>query len=431
VFRPPLFSALLSILPALLWTALLSAQTIAPCEAYWAADAVFAGRVTAVRRIGTARLVSLTVVEGFRGVAESSVDALMDTSASPCRVAFKVGGEYVVYATRSAGGGLSVVCSRTRDVEDAGADLSYARDIRGGKPAPGFVGGRVLVHPLNLSGKPAGPPTPAAGITVTIARNTVSETAVTDAGGEFRVPIQAPGSYRVTVGVPQRFYSGDPEAVVAITDPRGCANVSAMLHDDGHVAGRVLDAKGMPVAGLTIEVGVASARGVRAVTDRNGGYEVSKLPAGRYTLSIPPAPASASGMRPMRVFHPGVDVPARATIVNLTAGQRSVLPDLRLPAQQEYAAISGVVLDATGGPAEGARIYLKGASEGERIVSEPVIADFMGRFIIAARVGGDYILFGERPRPGERPGRVDSTDPLPLTAAPNMKSVRLSLQRRY
>ena len=204
-----------------------------------------------------------------------------------------------------------------------------------------------------------------------------------------------------------------------------------MLHDDGHVAGRVLDAKGMPVAGLTIEVGVASARGVRAVTDRNGGYEVSKLPAGRYTLSIPPAPASASGMRPMRVFHPGVDVPARATIVNLTAGQRSVLPDLRLPAQQEYAAISGVVLDATGGPAEGARIYLKGASEGERIVSEPVIADFMGRFIIAARVGGDYILFGERPRPGERPGRVDSTDPLPLTAAPNMKSVRLSLQRRY
>ena len=411
--------------------ALPSAQTIAPCEAYWAADAVFVGRVTAVRRVGTARMVALTVVDGFRGVAESSVDALMDTSASPCRVSFRIGGEYVIYATRSAGGGLSIVCPRTREVEDAGSDLSYARDIRGGKPAPGFIGGRVLVSPLNLSGKPVAPPTPAAGITVTVARDTVSETAVTDAGGEFRVPIQARGSYRVTVDVPQRFYSSTRETVVAINDPRGCASVSAMLHDDGRVAGRVLDTKGTPVAGLTIEVGVASARGVRAVTDRNGSYEVSRLPAGRYTVSIPPAPASGNGTRAVRVFHPGVDAAARATKITLTGGQRAVLPDLKLPSHQEYAAISGVVLDATGSPAEGARIYLKGAGEGERIVSEPVVADFMGRFVIAARVGVDYILFGERPRPGERSGRVDSTDPLALTAAPNMKSLRLSLHRRY
>ena len=408
-----------------------SAQTVAPCEAYWAADAVFVGRVTAVRRVGTARMVSLTVVDGFRGVAESSVDALMDTSASPCRVSFRIGGEYVIYATRSAGGGLSIVCPRTREVEDAGSDLAYARDIRGGKPAPGFIGGRVLVSPLNLSGKPVAPPTPAAGITVTVARDTVSETAVTDAGGEFRVPIQAHGSYRVTVDVPQRFYSSTRETVVAISDPRGCASVSAMLHDDGRVAGRVVDTKGTPVAGLTIEVGVASARGVRAVTDRNGNYEVARLPAGRYTVSIPPAPASGNGTRAVRVFHPGVDASSRATKITLTAGQRAVLPDLTLPSHQEYAAISGVVLDATGSPAEGARIYLKGAGEDERIVSEPVIADFMGRFVIAARVGVDYVLFGERPRPGERSGRVDSTDPLALTATPNMKSLRLSLHRRY
>ncbi len=137
-------------------------------------------------------MVSLTVVDGFRGVAESSVDALMDTSASPCRVSFRIGAEYVVYATRSAGGGLSIVCPRTRDVEDAGSDLSYARDIRGGKPAPGFIGGRVLVSPLNLSGKPVAPPTPAAGLTVTVARDTVSETTVTD--GWRRVSRPHPGA---------------------------------------------------------------------------------------------------------------------------------------------------------------------------------------------------------------------------------------------
>ena len=44
---------------------------------------------------GNGRMVALTVVDGFRGaLAESSVDALMDTCASPCRVSFRIGREY-------------------------------------------------------------------------------------------------------------------------------------------------------------------------------------------------------------------------------------------------------------------------------------------------------------------------------------------------
>jgi hypothetical protein len=55
----------------------------------------------------------------------------------------------------------------------------------------------------------------------------------------------------------------------------------------------------------------------------------------------------------------------------------------------------------------------------------------MGRFVIAARSGVDYILFAERSRPGERSGRVDSTDPLPVTATTVLPPLRLSLHRRY
>ncbi len=93
--------------------------------------------------------------------------------------------------------------------------------------------------------------------------------------------------------------------------------------------------------------------------------------------------------------------------------------------------IAGVVFDAEGVPAEGARVFLKGVAENERIVSGPVTADFMGRFVIAARAGVDYRLFAERPRLDGRTSRVDSADVLRLTAADGLKPVRLTLKRRY
>ena len=89
------------------------------------------------------------------------------------------------------------------------------------------------------------------------------------------------------------------------------------------------------------------------------------------------------------------------------------------------------MFDADGTPAEGARVYLKGVGEDDRIVSEPVAADFMGRFVIAARAGTDYRLFAERARPGGRSSRVDSTDQMRLIAVDGLKPVRLTLARRY
>ena len=51
--------------------------------------------------------------------------------------------------------------------------------------------------------------------------------------------------------------------------------------------------------------------------------------------------------------------------------------------------------------------------------------------MIAARAGTEYRLFAERTRPGGRSARVDSTDPMPLTATEGLAPVRLKLERRY
>jgi protocatechuate 3,4-dioxygenase beta subunit len=290
---------------------------------------------------------------------------------------------------------------------------------------------------------------PVPEITVTVTRDGMADTAVTDRAGDFRMESRGPGTYRVSVEVPERFYSEDPLTMVTLRDPRNCAEVAAVLHDNGHVAGRVVDAAGRPVAGLTIELGPVTrsqgspspsfgeARrglgggGRRTVTDRDGRYALARIPPGRFVLSVPAGSARATGGRPLRVFHPGVESVAAATRVAVAAGERVGLADFRIPAQQTYVAVSGMVFDADGTPAEGARVYLKGVGEDDPIVSEPVPVDFMGRFVIAARAGSEYRLFAERARAGGRSSRVDSTDEMPLTAVDGLKPVRLTLERRY
>ena len=46
------------------------------------------------------------------------------------------------------------VCLRTREIEDAAADLAYVRALREGSAPPGRISGQVLVIPRDLAGKP-------------------------------------------------------------------------------------------------------------------------------------------------------------------------------------------------------------------------------------------------------------------------------------
>ena len=384
------------------------------------------------------------MLDGLRGVTASALEVSTEPTGQRCSLPFKVGHEYIVYAVRSEGRALTTSrCLRTRDVEDAGADLAYARDVKQGSAGAGQISGRVVVVPRDLTGNAAGPPMPLADIAVIVARDGVAESMVTDLAGDFRLESRGPGTYRVSVTVPERFYADAPSSLVTLGDQRSCAHVVQTLHDNGQVTGRVIDASGRPIAGLTIELDTASSLsmtpdswrrrggGRRTVTDRGGRYTLGRIPAGRFVLSLPPAPARATSGGVLRVFYPGAELPSAASRVTLAAGERRDLADFRIPAGQKYVAVSGVVFDAGGATAEGARVFLKGVGEGDRIVSEPVVADFMGRFVIAAREGFEYRIFAERAREAGRTSSVDSADEVTLTAVEGLKPVRLTLERRY
>ena len=406
-----------------------------PCTAYWNAAVVVAGRVDSIQRTSSGRRLTLAIVARFRtpaggGVIDGPTVTLDVPSASPCASRFRAGQEYLVYADRVAGGLSLTRCSRTRALGDAAADVSYAQSVSDGSAPAGTINGRVVVSARDLAGRIAGPSVSVAGVAVRLSAGGQQDQTLTNHAGDFTLASRGAATQTLSVDVPPHYYSESTGATIDLREPRACADVEFRLAPDGRIAGRIVDAERRPLAGLTVELSTITLAQRRvAVTDRDGRYQLTRLPAGRFVVAVA-AGAPPVGGQPSRVFLPGATTIRAAMPIAVAEGERVEAPEFRLPASVQYLAISGFVLDADGTPAEGAHVYVKGASEGDRIVGEPVAADFVGRFTIAVPAGTGYVIFAER----TRGTRIDSSDQVRL-ALPYVghagQPIRLVLQRRY
>ena len=397
-----------------------------PCSAYWNASAVFVGRVDRVARASGTRTITFTILERYRGVSSSSLDVATGPAGQRCSLSLQTGHEYVVYAQKTdAGVWTTSVCAGTREVADAAADLTYARDLREGTAADGRIGGQIVRVARDLAGKTIGPRNPVADAVVVLSKDGATETTTTNHAGDFSFPSRGPGRYSVDVKAADEYYSDDPPSTVELRDARGCAEIERRVYDNGRVAGRVLDSSSRPIAGLTIELTSGTGPAVkRAVTNRDGAYELSRLPPGRYLIGINVGPHRRTAThRPLQFVYPGVEKLTSAKRVTLGPGASVALDDLRLPPHIKYVSFSGVVLDATGVPATRARVYLKGMGEDDEIAVEPATTDGWGRFVIAVQAAEKYRLFAESAR--------DATDQVTVSGTVDTKAMRLTLRRRY
>src|SRR5262245_44385763 len=114
-----------------------------PCEAFYAADAVFVGRVEAIDSQNTGSFGSVRVpfriIEAFRGVSTTQVELTIGTTS--CDFNFVVGRRYIVYARRLPGGETLTTskCSRTGELSEAADDLEFARAQTTGAPTGGTI----------------------------------------------------------------------------------------------------------------------------------------------------------------------------------------------------------------------------------------------------------------------------------------------------
>ena len=414
-----------------------------PCAEYWSAAAIFRGRVEAIASVAPSsgdpvggKLVTFSVLEPLKGVDRlTRVEIRTAGSRRACGYSFVRGREYLVYATRGAGGGLTTgICSRTRPADRADDDLAYAGRVAAGE-ALGRISGRVVLRTRDLV-RGRNRDTPMRNVPVVLQRGEFSLSTVTDAAGVFRVGGLEPGSYQAALDLPARFRTIVFPPQIELPDVRGCAEVKAAVLPDGRVTGRVMDFLRVPLAGLTVELTVRDARGqipagaerIRTVTRNDGTYELGNVPPGTFVMGINTRDPIRSEPLP-QAFHPGVLRAIDAMAVRVPAAGRIELGDFVIPSALAFVKISGVVVDAAGAPAEGARVYLRGPADRDVIYGEPVSADFVGRFAIAALVDRDYRIFAERPRPGGARGRLDISEPLPITASAPPPFLKLILNR--
>lgn len=414
------------------------------CEAAWEADLVFAGRVEAIELVqpkGTprpfaTRRVRFRISEPFMGASTSEIDVDTGAGGGDCGYRFREGREYLIYARRNPQTGrfTTSICSRTKPIASAAEDLAYLRAAVSGQiPSAGRIMGTIERVDRNLANgttrrRPAG------RVPVVIERDGQETRATTDAQGRFAVPGFPPGSYRVRLDVPSGQEGTVTPDAVELKDARGCASVRGAITYDGRVAGRVLASSGRPVPGLTVELTLPAGlddpvgpERIRALTDSLGRYELRTVPPGRFIVGINTQPRVDGPPLP-RAFHPGVETLESATRVALTGGERKTIADFVLPHSLTLVRVTGIVIDPSGVPAAGALVYLKGPSEKDYILGEPVLTDSTGTFTLSAFDGVQYRLFAQRTT-GER--RHESSDQRLLTASTSLAPFKLALRVHY
>jgi hypothetical protein len=421
----------------------------AVCEDFWKTAAVFRGRVETISRLPSkntiglplGRRVTFTVLEPFRGATGRTLDLRTGSGGGDCGYPFKEGVEYLVFASmnESTGELATGICSKTKPASDAEEDLAYARAVASGAAAAGRITGEIKVADRSLAHQPVPAPRPMDNVGVRLERNGIVSTTESDAAGRFTFEALTAGKYDLSITVPERYYTVEefPKSI-ELPDVRACATAQATLRFDGRVKGRVVNARGQPIEGLTVELTVPGGleqpigpERIRAMTNREGAYELTRVPPGRFVVGLNMQRDREGGLPLPRILHPGVERVAEATRVTLGGGDRVALRDFVVPAEVSYVQITGIVLAPDGALAPGALVYLKGPSSADYILTGPAVADDQGRFVVSVLSGREYRIFAERTERSGRTPRIESSDQVSLTGVADLPPITLSLRRRY
>ncbi len=364
----------------------------AVCQDYWQASSVFLGtvidsKVVTVKRgeyDTQQRVVRLSLDETFRGVEGAQVEVHTGLGGGDCGFSFKQSQQYLVYATDFEGKLYTGICSRTKEIAKAVADLEYMRGLKTAKTG-GAVYGEVAAYKSNEKGERV--TKPHAGVKIIIDGPEKKEIA-TDAKGAYRVEGLPAGEYTVKIAPPEGMTSGQTEQKASLANG-GCAVVFFWLENDGRLSGRVLTAAGLPVNKAEIFLSAFDKERYRghwdaAYSDEEGRYAFKRIPPGRYVLTIR-FDGMTSQNRPFPLmYYPGVSARADAKVITIGEGQAMADYDLQMPPLPLEFEVSGLVVWPNGKPASEVRVgYLVA---GESVFYDAKL-DGEGRFSFKAYQG--------------------------------------------
>ena len=213
-----------------------------PCQEFWRASAVFAGRVISVTNdtekwpypsmsskepikpdASTALHAVFEVSEPFRGVNESKIEVRTGSRGPRLSVSesvdFRVGQEYSVYAYQHTSQPYlsTSECSRTRLIENAAEDLAYARSVATSTATGARIFGKVFRWTNGIPRTKE----PASGIQISLWLGEKSWKIQSNTEGDFEFTGMSVGDYQVLLPSGARFST-------RVLDVRGCACVGTI-----------------------------------------------------------------------------------------------------------------------------------------------------------------------------------------------------------
>jgi hypothetical protein len=402
------------------------------CQAFWTTDVVFDGTVTTIEPTSRQEtfsgrtfpvsefVVTLQVRQGWKGVEGETVQVTTSGSGASCGFDFKMGGRYLVFASRGGSDSRPRVslCSFTRAYNGSGEPAAFFVSL--GAPE---TGGRVF-GTIQSSTRSFKPPNSSSrspmDLEVRLTGNgrTLSTTAK---AGRYEFSGLAAGNYGLSVLVPDGYFTWMPTRPVEIPNQRACFESDFGLTPSGRISGWVVDKSGRGVSKVDVEVTASDIELDRqdflevasTQSDNDGFFELRDLPPGRYIAGINLKDLPSEYRPYARTIFPGGNEPPMP--IELALGQNVNLGRWAIPAPLAVVKLTGTITWKDGTPAGG--VYVSLSDVGRNAAARArgaggAMSGPDGRFVIDAREGRVYRFVA----------RLGGTGPALILSAPQIEA---------
>lgn len=364
---------------------------------------VFVGKVLAVKRqLSTdiagreslQNLVTLEVLEPFRGTTDATVSVTTGFGFGDCGYPFQVGKQYLVYSNKSETDDVQIthICTRTAPLDRAAEDLAFLRTLSSKGPEGRIFGYASSHRPKSweqYTGQDALP-----HIAVWLQSDSSVTKAITDSTGHYEFPNLIPGSYRLWADLPNRLGGGEPVALTL--PPQSCRVLPFIAKELGSISGVLQDATGQPARRIWIEIIRAADHkplGIdRGLTDDQGRYRIQAVPPGKYLLGVhlksPPSGSKYLWKPFERSYYPGTRAVEAALPITVASAQAITAADWKLGLPLQKREIRGLVLGPEGKPVSSVYVALKADGYDQNADLSPTTN--RGEFSLEALTGISY-----------------------------------------
>jgi len=297
----------------------------------------------------------MTVDQAFKGKLNKTIELFDDGMCNGPHL--RIGGQYLMYTSGSPNEIVPARgCTRSRGVEDAGEDLAFLKQYGSGKVATEIYG-TVRFRPDEPEDSDLGEEgrTPLKDVHVTLTLDGKQFQAVTNSLGRYSVSKIPPGEYEISADLPGYSVDWAPDEVNLVAN--GCATANFLMKVDRRAEGTIRNSDGEPVEGVMVEMRPTDQKSkpweqpfLLGVTDENGHYAITGIPAGDYYLGINIESSPTPKFPFPATYYPNTPDIRQAIPISVTVGAAAQTFDLLLPRRLPIVTIQGKVLTADGKP---------------------------------------------------------------------------------